>query len=632
MTFGVRRRSKELNSRLNLRKLADPTFRSAFQSVHQRPNLTRVVRPIGVVGVAALSRRNSDRARRLERAAMYRWAAGGSHWQQIERTALDRFVRRHLERIGASEKSGAVRMRSDAFYDYAYNTIPTARMSEEPFLSDASLTWWAFQYPRLASSGGSSRLATYFATLCNDLDRTWHEPLSTELRSTVANRVAKDFAYLPLLFTDDSTLPAAKATARWMEHELSLRYGPIDSFASARFDRTPKSRVRVGVIVRDTEPRTESFIAASFASLPNECFERVLISFSPTASGSFGDHLQERFDSIEVIETDDLPGRVAKLRTLNLDVAIFANTIAAHATPYFQTMAHRVAPLQILPTAIAPTTSGLSSMDVVLTSAGTEPPCPQSHYSERVVKLSGPFQCFDFGGPLPGDLPREELPGDWPALLRAASGPLIATGASLFKFTAPFREAIERILDAVPAATLVCYPFNPNWGVTETQRAHAELRAVFQDAGIDSGRVLVMPALSRAQVVTALRSCTVFLDAFPYSGAASLLDPLAVRCPPVVLRGNTQRGLQAASILEDLELAAFVADDVDRYVRSAINLATDPDARLKAAALIPDLSETSSPFNIDAYGKSLHDALLQALGQDCDRPDCHHKHRLTGAK
>lgn len=293
---------------------------------------------------------------------------------------------------------------------------------------------------------------------------------------------------------------------------------------------------------------------------------------------------------------------------MQFDVVIHANTISAHASTLYQTMAHRVAPLQVLPTAIAPTTTGLRNIDIVLTSSRTESVPVQAQYSEQVVLLRGVFQCFDFCGDEAWNRDGEAL-GEDVCSWASAADQLLVTGGSLYKLSPEFRAAAAKVLHEVPGSRLVLYPFNPNWGLSESNHWHKELVEAFADLQLGPDRVLVLPMISPAQIVSLLRMSHLYLDSFPYSGATSLLDPLFAGCPPVVLAGRTQRGLQGASILHAVEGQECIATSADEYTRIALSLLNDEPKRHALSVRLSRSVRSSSLLDVARFGQDVGRAL-----------------------
>jgi predicted O-linked N-acetylglucosamine transferase (SPINDLY family) len=427
-------------------------------------------------------------------------------------------------------------------------------------------------------------------------------------RDMIARSFSYSYNFTPALFTQHNLRPIAMQVGRLLEHALGCTGFVLDHQFPPR---APAARQRVGVIVRNIERRTESFIAPAFvAGLDRHRFETVLITLAQPADADFAGFIGGHFDRVEIFATDDVTEQAAAIRALDLDLLFPANTMAAVAWGYNNLLAHRLARVQIVASIVSPLTTGLTRTDFALTAAGTEPPDMQSHYSERVLPMAGMFNCFILGD----QDPRLPKPRD-PATAVLPTVPIrFASGGSLYKLTPELRQAWMRILAAVPDSELVLYPFNPGWGLPRTSAAiHQQFVNEFGAAGIAAHRLRILPNQTPHQIVDLLRDTDVYLDTFPYSGAASFMEPIAALCPMVGLIGSTQRGLQGAAMLAALGLDEMIATDVDEYVANAIELARSTAFR---AALKRRLQARldALPFLDPAdFGRRLTAALDQVL-------------------
>jgi predicted O-linked N-acetylglucosamine transferase (SPINDLY family) len=429
-----------------------------------------------------------------------------------------------------------------------------------------------------------------------------------EQRDMIARSFSYSYNFTPALFTTHNLRPIAMQVGRLLEHALSCTGFVLDhQFAP----HARGARQRVGVIVRNIERRTESFIAPAFvAGLDRRRFETVLITLAQPADAGFAGFIGGHFDRVEIFATDDVAEQVAAIRALDLDLLFPANTMAAVAWGYNNLLAHRLARVQIVASIVSPLTTGLSRTDFALTAAGTEPPDMQSHYSERVLPMAGMFNCFVLGD----QDPRSPKPRDPAAPVLPAVSVRFASGGSLYKLTPELRQAWIRILAAVPSSELVLYPFNPGWGLPRTSAAiHRQFVDEFAASGIAAHRLRILPNQTPQQIIDLLRDTDVYLDTFPYSGAASFMEPIAALCPMVGLGGSTQRGLQGAAMLRALGLDEMVAADIDEYVANAIELARSTAFRAalkqRIAARLDHL-----PFLDPAdFGRRLTGALDQVL-------------------
>jgi predicted O-linked N-acetylglucosamine transferase (SPINDLY family) len=539
---------------------------------------------------------------------------GSKHiWAQVKRTLLGATPNWVESRMIAAAK----RMRNDrlcsiatlALFQYGYEFLEDRldwtddEVLRRPFFNHIS-----FEFPMIFRGvEDQARAVIHVERVIADVSAAF-ETATPANRDIIARNFGFSYNFNPALFSTHNMRPVATQIGRLLEHSLLSRGFALDYEFPPRELNT---RQRVGVIVRNIERRTESFIAPAFvAGLARGRFETVLITLADPVDPEFARFVGGYFDRVEVFATDDVAEQATAIRALDLDLLFPANTMAAVAWSYNNLLAHRLARVQLMATIVSPLTTGLSRTDFVLTAAGTEPADIQAQYSERVLLMEGMFNCFILGD----QDPRSSKPRD-PATPLLPKVPVrFASGGSLYKLTPELRQAWIRIMVAVPDSELVLYPFNPGWGLPRTSAA---IRKQFVDefgaAGIAEDRLRIMPNQTPHQIIDLLRDTDVYLDTFPYSGAASFMEPIAALCPMVGLRGCTQRGLQGAAMLEALGLSDMIAADVDEYVANVVELARSPALRAalkqRISARLDDL-----PFlNPQDFGRRLTSALDQVL-------------------
>lgn len=469
---------------------------------------------------------------------------------------------------------------------------------------------YLFTFPYFVDNAArQERIVGFLQRLYAGLDRLHAQSLDPALRAAIAGHVARHYSFMPALFSDATLRPLARAAGRWLETHLRLSGHALDhAFAP----RDPAARLRVGVFVQDIEPRNESFLALPFGlGLDRTRFETVLVTGQAPGGCAFGALVRQAFERIEVVPVEDLAVRVAAVRALDLDFVVLANTITAQTSTLQQVYAHRLARRHIMPVAICPNTTGLSATDYALTARNTEPRGEANlHYTEKVEWLDGTFNCFVFG-------PRDpRLAPDEPENFAPGHRVVFASGGVIHKLGPALRQSFVRILQRVPDSELVLYPFNPNWmlnpKVLELQGA---LLDEFVRAGIAPARIRILPAMTPAQILQLMRQVTVYLDTFPFSGGASVLEPIFASCPIVTLRGRTQRGLLGAGMLRALDLGELVADSVSAYEALAVEIATAPDRRAALARRMAQAAADAPFLDPIRFGRRLG-AVLERLGGD----------------
>src|SRR5690606_10242667 len=88
----------------------------------------------------------------------------------------------------------------------------------------------------------------------------------------------------------------------------------------------------------------------------------------------------------------DVFASVDAIRALELDMFL-TGAYAGEWEKAGLILAHRLAPVQIWPGAVCPTTGGFRSFDHVLSARATEPDDPQRHYMQPLSWIDGPLQA-----------------------------------------------------------------------------------------------------------------------------------------------------------------------------------------------------------------------------------------------
>jgi hypothetical protein len=402
--------------------------------------------------------------------------------------------------------------------------------------------------------------------------------------------------FLQVLFVDRNMRSFFERRARLAERLLELDGAALDWPAGPAVDAD--ARLRVGFLVRDGSPRTESFITLPHVRDIDPARYETFLYAVAWNQGAFQDHLRHAFEHFADLSDLTLARCVELIRRDRLDYILLANVNYARIEQFNKIAAHRLARVQMATTAISPATTGFRNVDCMLSAPWTEPEDdPQAHYTERLVLTEGSFNCFDFGPP------RSEPADAAPKLLsRIPDDAVVFTaGAAFFKLIPELTRVWMEILARAPDGYLVMFFQNPNWAPRyPTYFLVRRLVHECRDSGADASRLLIMPPLTRGDIDAIIARTDVYLDSYPYSGAASLMDPLPAGVPVVAWRGVAQRGIQGAAMLRAIGLDDWIADSADAYRDKALALARDPGLRRELAARIRERMRRS-PF-LDTKG------------------------------
>lgn len=301
-----------------------------------------------------------------------------------------------------------------------------------------------------------------------------------------------------------------------------------------------------------------------------------------------------RFHHVAGVPLLEVARRIADA---DLDVLVYPE-LGMYADT-FALAALRLAPLQVAGWG-HPTTTGLASIDVFLSSAAMEPPSAQDAYRERLVLLPGLGTRYaqprleatatraDFG--LPDDATLYLLP------------------QSIFKIHPDNDRLLAEVLARDPKGLLVLFA-----GGQEplTEAFLARLAVPLAARGIDPGaRVFLMRYMDHASYLQLNALCDVMLDTLHWSGGNTSLDALAVGLPVVTLPGDLMRGRQSAGMLGILGIEELVARDSEDYVAKAVAIAGDRNRRDELSRTI--VSRLGLLFDRSEPVRALEDFLAAA--------------------
>ncbi len=379
-------------------------------------------------------------------------------------------------------------------------------------------------------------------------------------------------------------------------------------------DITPPPRgadettIRLGILCPGTISETAA-VRGHLVGLDRDIFQ--VIAFVPdeaatTVSAGFED-LADDFIALPV-------GDIARAAEIVAGESLDILMVGANATntcrfPWTLLMAQRLARLQVA-MHFCSLTTGFKTIDIFINGKLNEPEDAQDDYTEELALTPGSSNHYVFSGGTvtPATLTREQLGVPDAALL-------LVSGANFFKIGPDLINAWARILEGVPAAHLLMYPFNPNW-TTHYPHKDGFLRFVqerFAERGVNVDRLHVLEAQhNRAPILGVLKLADLYLDSFPYSGAVSLMDPLSMGCPPVVREGHTARCRQSAALLREIGLDVLVTRSTEDYITFVTRLLHDHSLRREMCEAVLDVSKYAH-LQERGIGQHVGDVLLAAL-------------------
>jgi len=244
--------------------------------------------------------------------------------------------------------------------------------------------------------------------------------------------------------------------------------------------------------------------------------------------------------------------------------------------------ASKPAPVQVTYLAYC-STSGMAAMDYRFTDPYLDPSGAERDalYSESSYRLPRTYWCYS----APQEAPEIGPPP-------AETNGFITFGClnNFAKVTPTMIECWGKLLLSITESRLLLHSF---------EGSHRErVRKQLEQLGVDPSRVDFVARLPMKEYFEQYNKIDIALDTFPFAGGTTTCDALWMAAPVVSRAGQTAVSRAGLSILSNLGMPEWVADDPEQYISIASGLARD----------IPRLSELRQTLRQRMLGSPLMDA------------------------
>ena len=405
------------------------------------------------------------------------------------------------------------------------------------------------------------------------------DALSAQVRAAVRQRQA---AVEPFAFLSEDATPAEQLQC------ARLRAAMI---ASSLHPMPPVERAS-----REGEPIRLGFLSNGFGAHPTGLLTVAFLEALADVDG-----VEAHLFALNPDDASPIRRRLAAATQLH-DVALRPHRVVAEAIRHAsidvlydlrgwggggapEVLAMRPAPVQVNWLAY-PGTSGAPWIDYILADDVVLPAALAPHFSETVVHMPRAFQPSDTRRALAPPPPRGEcgLP---------ESGVVFCCFNNSYKLNPRSMGRMFEVLRAVEDSVL--------WLLSGPGRADERLRAQAAAADIDPLRLVFMPKQPHTAYLARLQLADLFLDTNPYNAHTTASDALWAGCPVVTCPGATFASRVASSLLTALGLTELVADDDAAFVRIAVELGRDADARAALKTRLADARERSPLFDMTRF-------------------------------
>lgn len=253
-----------------------------------------------------------------------------------------------------------------------------------------------------------------------------------------------------------------------------------------------------------------------------------------------------------------------------------------------------------------PNTTGLSRITARLVDAITDPPPSADRLAvEDLVRIDGCFLCYK---PLQdASEPSADTPGD---------GIVFGSFNATKKYTPQTIDAWAEILKRVPNSTLLLK--HRRMRIPEVQQY---FRSAFAERGVDADRIDLRLAVDDTMGHLAIYSeIDIGLDPFPYNGTTTTCEAMWMGVPVIAFAGDRHQARVGASLLHAVGLQDLVADSIEEYVQTAVDLAADHDRRRTMRAGMRDRVAESMLCDGPGFADRFERAVREVWRTWCDNP------------
>lgn len=376
-----------------------------------------------------------------------------------------------------------------------------------------------------------------------------------------------------------------------------------------------EGKIKLGVVTISLGPQTDAhFTASHIDHLDRSKFHIILYVLNSTGS-PLERHCIARTDHFEVLPVDDVFKQAERIRADDLDILLIGSNTSAvtNAPALFGSL--RLARTQIA-TACSPSTTGLRHMDVLLSAQLNEPEqdAPE-HYTEQLWLMPGSVNCYAYQY----DITPATISFNRTNLNIPDGAIIFFSGANVYKIIPELSLTWARILTRVPDSVLVLMPFNPNWSDSyQKQQFVSRIERQLTESGIAPERLRIIdPVPARADVLRIVAIADIYLDAYPFAGACSMLDPMIAGVPSVVRCGPVGRSHHGAALMRMAGLEEAICTSEDDYISTAIELASNPERRQRIRSVLNALNAQDPPpyFDTRAFSSKVGTALIEIHNQ-----------------
>ena len=406
--------------------------------------------------------------------------------------------------------------------------------------------------------------------------------IATKLRDGAG--VIHPFGHLAISASPQEQLQSAQIFARNLisESPPPLWHG----------ERYRHDKIRIAYLSADFYAHATAFLMAGvFEHHDRERFETFAVSFGPNDKSDMGARLESAFDGFLDMRAESDAQIAAKLRAMEIDIAIDLKGYTGGARPGI--LALRPAPVQIHYLGY-PGSMGADHIDYLIADPIVIPDEERRFYAEQIAYLPDSYQCNDSHRSIAERIPNRAEIG------LPENSFVFCCFNSSHKIMPEMFDVWMRVLCSAENSVL--------WLYEEYPAAAANLRREAEARGVDPERIIFAARTNLPAHLARLKLADLVLDTLPYCAHTTASDALWVGVPVLTCIGETFAGRVAASLLTTIGLPELITSSLEDYEARACSLAKDGPALTRLKAKLARSRDSSPLFDTARITRNLEAA------------------------
>lgn len=262
------------------------------------------------------------------------------------------------------------------------------------------------------------------------------------------------------------------------------------------------------------------------------------------------------------------------------------------------------APVQIKWVGGLISSTGLETMDYLLSDNVQTPAGIDTKYTEKLIRMPNDYVCYD---------PPGYLPSIKPAPVNDRGYITFGCFNNGSKINDVILGQWATILLQVPESRLFLKSAN-----FESENFKARIFSTLESQGINRERVRIESSSPHKVLLESYNEIDIALDPWPYSGGLTTCEALAMGVPVVTLPGPTFAGRHSATHLVNAGLPELVADNWEQYINITVGLTKDLQSLNIIRSNLRDILLASPVCDGKRFAKHFTDAMRAVWQRYCE--------------